>query len=151
MLTLIKTRGPQAWTFMAQEVIKLQIDPICWRTCFSFSWSAEGFITLYSPAGLRQTHFSWKLFWDLWWWTADQRDSKWARGAKHGILILNRERFSMELGVKMIAGVSTKPTFHFISFEMNKQLKYVCIWCTYSEKGGGASYFYLSNTSNCHC
>lgn len=31
----------------------------------------------------------------------------------------------MELGVKMIAGVSTKPTFHFISFEMNKQLKYV--------------------------
>lgn len=114
MLTLIKTRGPQAWTFMAQEVIKLQIDPICWRTCFSFSWSAEGFITLYSPAGLRQTHFSWKLFWDLWRWTADQRDSKWARGAKHGILILNRERFSMELGVKMIAGVSTKPTFHFL-------------------------------------
>lgn len=27
MLTLIKTRGPQAWTFMAQEVIKLKSIP----------------------------------------------------------------------------------------------------------------------------
>lgn len=43
MLTLIKTRGPQSGTFMAQEVIKLQIDPICWETWISFSWSVDGF------------------------------------------------------------------------------------------------------------
>lgn len=43
MLTLIKMQGAQSGTFMAQEVIKLQIDPICWKTCFSFSWSMEAF------------------------------------------------------------------------------------------------------------
>ena len=36
--------GSTIWDFYGtQEVIKLQIDPICWKTWFSFRWSVDGF------------------------------------------------------------------------------------------------------------
>lgn len=40
MLTHIKVWGTQYRTFTAQEVIKLKINPICWK---SFRWNVDGF------------------------------------------------------------------------------------------------------------
>lgn len=56
MLTLIKTQGPQSGTFMAREVIKLQIEPICWKNLVLFQLERGRFSSLFSCSLVEGRH-----------------------------------------------------------------------------------------------